>query len=210
MLAPSWPDWTGETAVIVATGPSAKHADLEQVRGYARFIAIKSSWQLCPWADVLYGVDRQWWMANNGAPEFRGLKVSASPTVCRVYPGVRQVKLKSQARVLTGVTGVVGCGLRTGGGHSGFQAINLAVQFGVTRIALVGFDMHLNNGAHWHKEGHGVGKADAKRTNQWREEMDPVAEQFERMGIEVINTSMDSALKAYRKMPLPQAVWNGG
>lgn len=202
-----WPDWSGETAVIVGTGPSATDVPVECMRGRVRVFAIKSSWMLAPFADALYGLDKGWWIANRGAPEFRGLKFSPSPTICRVYPGVREVRLKTKAEVLIGQTGVIGCGLKSGGGHSGFQAMNLAVQFGSRRILLVGFDMQFNRaGSHWIPSERGVAKPDANRFETWRREMDGCAAQIAGLGIEVINCSLISALTAYRKMPLGEAL----
>lgn len=201
-----WPDWNGETAVIVGTGPGAAAAPLAEVRGHARFIAIKSSWELAPWASVIYGSERSWWFSNSGLPQFRGMKISPSPAVCRTYRDVRLVKLRPRATILTGEIGVIGCGLVSGGGHSGFHAINLAVQFGAKRIVLVGFDMTLANGAHWHKERAGAVKADAGRVALWREEMDACAPLFDRLGVQVINATPESALKSYPKMSLLEAV----
>lgn len=212
MLAWTWPDWAGQAAVIVGTGPSATAEPLEQMRGLCRFVVIKSSWELAPWADVLYGIDLGWWIANQGVAQFKGLKVSPSPTVCKAFKGVRQVKLRPRAHILIdqydehGLL-ILGCGLRSGGGHSGFQAINLAVQFGAKRIVLVGFDMTLAHGAHWHQEGRGVARADAGRIATWREEMDACAPLFESLGVTVINAAMESALTQYQKLPLTEAIY---
>lgn len=200
-----WPDWSGQTAVIVGTGPSAADVPLSIAQDRARVFVIKSSWRLAPFADALYGLDKGWWIANQGGYKFKGLKFSPSPTICRVY-SVRYVRLRPFARILTEETGVIGCGLRTGGGHSGFQALNLAVQFGAKRILLVGFDMTLANGAHWKEDDRGVGKADAGRVRSWREAMDACAPQFKELGVDVINCTPRSALTAYPKMPLPEAI----
>lgn len=205
-----WPDWRGEIAVIVATGPSAGTAPLEVTKGAARVIAIKQSWRLCPWADVLYGIDRGWWIATRGMREFRGLRVSPSPSACNVF-GLGRVRLKSRAEILTAEPGVIGCGLKHGGGHSGFQAINLAIQFGARRIALVGFDMTLAGGAHWHDDYRGQSPPEAGRVRRWREEFDACAPQFVALGVDVINCSPQSVLTAYRKMSLQEAMsrWRG-
>lgn len=200
----TWPDWSGETTVIVGTGPSAKDAPLELAKGKARFIVIKRSWRLAPWADLLYGIDPGWWIANQGAREFKGMKASPSPTACRVY-GLRKVRLRPRAELLTKEIGVIGCGLRSGGGFAGFQAINLAYQFGSRRHILVGFDMTIANGAHWHKDYRGVGKPDAARTERWRKALDGAAENFGAMGLEVLNASAGSALRKYPKVELADA-----
>lgn len=200
-----WPAWRGETVVVVGTGPSAAECDLEAIKGRARVFVIKSTWRLAPWADALYGIDKGWWIANQGVPQFRGLKFSPSPTAARAF-GLCQIKLKARAEILIRETGVIGCGLKTGGGHSGFQAINLSVQFGASRILLVGFDMTLANGAHWSADYNGVAKPDDGRVKAWREAMDECAPQFQELGIEVVNCTMGSALKAYPKRPLAEAV----
>lgn len=207
-----WPDWSGQTVVIVGTGPSAKDtgpsakdAPLDIAKGVARAIVIKGSWKLAPWADALYGIDPGWWIANRGVPDFAGLKVSPSPTAARVYR-LAQVKLKARAEILTGETGVLGCGLKTGGGHSGFQAINLAIQFGARKIVLVGFDMTMANGARWERNPAGVAKADAGRIESWRVALDGCAEQFTALGVDVINVGEASALKAFPKMSLAEAL----
>jgi hypothetical protein len=200
-----WPDWTGRTAVIVGTGPSAKDESLDIAFGRARVIVIKSSWRLAPWADVLYGLDMGWWIANHGARKFEGLKVSPSPTACRAH-GLKQVTLKARAEFLMEEVGTIGCGLKTGGGHSGFQAINLAIQFGARRIVLVGFDMTLSNGAHWNSDYRGVGKPDKGRVESWRLALEDCSPQLVSLGVDVINASERSALRSFRKMSLAEAL----
>ena len=201
----NWPRWSGETAIVVGSGPSASFDSLEPLRDKVRVIAIKTSWLLVPWADVLYGSDRGWWIANRGAVEFSGFKASASPSACRAYK-LRQTTPKLGAKILTGETGVVGSGLKNGDGHSGFQAINLAVQFGANRVVLFGFDMTLANGARWHSDTRGVGKLNSVRVEQWRECLDACASQFEQLGVEVLNASVHSALTAYRKVAFNELV----
>lgn len=201
-----WPDWSGQTALIVGTGPSAATLPLQMAANSAKCIAIKSAWKLADWADILYGIDVNWWLANRGAPDFNGLKVTPSPTAARVFR-LRQVKTKLGARILLD-KGVVGCGLRHGGGHSGWQAINLAVQFGARRVVLVGFEMR---GPRFNSNEPGVAKLDAKRVDQWRQEMDAAAGEFEAIGCEVINATPDSALTAYPYQPFEEIfAWRSG
>lgn len=206
MLARSWPNWAGDTCVIVATGPSARGVPLDAAKGKVRVIAIKESWKLAPWCDVLYGCDKPWWIANHGVPSFRGLKFSPSPTVAKVY-GATLVRLVPRAEILTGELGRIGCGLRTGGGHSGFHAINLAVQFGVRRIILVGFDMTLVNGDHWHPYAQGTRqRRDPKVMTESRIALDACSSQLSALGVEIINASAGSALVSYPKMDFLDAI----
>jgi len=199
-----WPDWTGETVVCVGTGPSVWKVDLAPSRGRTRVFVIKGEYRHCPWADALYGLDTGWWVSARGAKDFKGLKFSPSPTAGRLFGDVRQVRLKPRAEILTGETGVIGCGLKTGGGHSGFHVMNLGVQFGARRLLLVGYDMTGNGRRNAWEEG--VGKFNADRVRQWREALEDCAPQFARLGVEVINCSPGSALQVYPQSTLEQAL----
>lgn len=201
-----WPDWSGETALIVGTGPSAAALPLHLAANKARCIAVKSAWKFADWADVLYGIDVDWWLTNRGVPQFKGLKVTPSPTAARLF-GLRQVKTVLGARIVL-EKGKLGCGLRHGGGHSGWQAINLAVQFGARRIILVGFEMR---GPRFNSHEAGVARLDPDRTERWRREMDEAAGEFAAIGCEVINATPDSALTAYPCQPFNEVFrWRSG
>jgi hypothetical protein len=82
--------------------------------------------------------------------------------------------------------------------------MNLAVQFGVKRIVLVGLDMRLDNGIHWHADA--GQRKDVSAMKECRDALDACASQFVEFGVEVINASEVSALKAYPKMDLTEAV----
>lgn len=195
-----WPDWTGETAVIVATGPSAKNVNLELARGRARFLAIKDAWRLCPWAELLYGCDHHWWEANKAAHEYRGIRVVYAPETIKRWPAIKFLKVDiASAHDLTLQFGKVG---KVGwGGNSGFHAINLAVQFGAKRLVLVGFDMRVDKGKHFfgtHK--YGEARPNEKTVAMWRQILDAQAPLLSSLGVEVINCSLVSALQAYPKL----------
>lgn len=199
----SWfPDWRDEASIIVASGPTARDEHLAEARGRARFIAVNTSYQLCPWADVLYACDFSWWLAHKGVPDFTGLKVSIDArctrlkdvhTVKRKY-GDKGADIEFKER-----------GLICYGGNSGFQALNLAVQFGSRKIILVGFDMRIDRGLHWHK-AHAKYNPNGRQVNQWRDVFDGAVLSLKAAGVRVINCSPVSALKAYPKMTLEQAL----
>lgn len=104
--------------------------------------------------------------------------------------------------VLTDEVGIVG-----DGGNSGFQAINLAVQFGAARILLVGFDMRVDLGVHWHgRHGAGLGDPSEMNVSNWRRILDAAAPRFAELGVEVINCSPISALTGYPVMNFSEAI----
>jgi hypothetical protein len=53
-------EWEGETAFIIAGGPSVLEHDLNLLRG-RRVIVINSSVYAAPWADFLFFGDFRWW-----------------------------------------------------------------------------------------------------------------------------------------------------
>lgn len=193
------PNWSGETCVIVASGPSAVEVNLSAVRGLARALAINSSIQLCPWADALYACDGKWWDVS---PEWRGfaeLKITQDRKAAERY-GLQCVELTGQHE-MSFEPGRIGHGK-----NSGFQALNLAAQFGCRRVLLVGYDMRLDDGLHWHgAHPAGLNNPYPKLVGEWREYLDAAAPVLEARGIEVINCTPGSALAAYPTMTIEEA-----
>lgn len=94
------------------------------------------------------------------------------------------------------------------GGNSGFQALNLAAQFGATKILLIGFDMHIAAGVHWYgcNAWHGANNPNMPLLMRWRNAFTAQAKVLEAMGIDVVNASADSALKCFRHAQIDQAL----
>ena len=194
-----FPNWFGETCLIVASGPSAAGVDLAlfKSRTNCKTIAINNSWKLAPWADVLYAADGNWWTKNQLAFSFAGLKVTVDKKAAKNY-GLHLVELTPCSYALSTVKGKLGIG-----GNSGFHALNLAVQFAAKRIVLVGFDMTIEHGTHWHGE-HPRGLTNPREFNmeRWRRVLDATAPVLRELGIEVLNTSEVSKLNAFPKVRL--------
>jgi hypothetical protein len=73
-------EWAGQTAFIIAGGPSVLQQNLELIRG-RNVIAINSSIHAAPWAKFVYFGDWRWWNAseNNAAvAAFQGRVVTTS------------------------------------------------------------------------------------------------------------------------------------
>lgn len=109
---------------------------------------------------------------------------------------------RSADRVLVSKFGEIGWG-----GNSGFGAVNLAVQFGVNRIILVGFDCRIDKGRHWHADHPiSLNNPTEKTTARWRRVLDEAAPTFRGLDIEVLNASPVSALISYPKVTLEEAL----
>ncbi|WP_090229681.1 hypothetical protein [Filomicrobium insigne] len=92
------------------------------------------------------------------------------------------------------------------GGNSGFHALNLAVQFGAKRVVLVGYDMRIDRGVHWHGRHIRMGNPTESAIRRWRQCLDAVAPRLASLGVDVLNASPISALTAYRKCSLEEAL----
>jgi hypothetical protein len=170
----------------------------DQCRGVGT-IVLNTTWQLAPWADVLYAADHSWWMKYPEARTFAGLKVT-----CGGALGKDVLALKDTGR--DGFDADPGC-VRTGG-NGGYQAIQIAVHGGAKRILLCGFDMrHVRGKAHWHGAHpaplRNAGEAIYKR---WLAVFPTLKRPLEDLGVEVINCTPGSDLKVWPFMELERAI----
>lgn len=127
---------------------------------------------------------------------------------CAAFLEVGRIRLKEACdALLVGEAGRIGAGSRYSVGNSGFHALNLAVQFGARRIVLVGFDMRLDHGVHWHgRHPPGMNNPSDGMMAHWRRALDKAPATLARLGVEVVNASGISALTAFRKVPLLEAI----
>lgn len=86
--------------------------------------------------------------------------------------------------------------------NSGYQAINLAYQFGAAKIILIGYDMqHTGGKTHWHGD-HPKGLTNAQGIEGWRKCFTPLAEDLAAIGVDVVNCSNETALTCFRRSTL--------
>jgi hypothetical protein len=196
-----WPDWRRESVAIIASGPSAKSHDLKLLAGL-KVIAIKENVELYPRADIVYGCDGAWWRHRQGLKAFRGLKIAYDPRVCDTFADIKRVEIaKTTDRILTAAPLHIGSG-----GNSGFQALNLAVQFGAKRIMLIGFDMTDRSGVHWYGRNNWMNANNPSDPNfrRWMAAFHASLPDLE--GVLVVNVSPTSVLKAFPRISLAETL----
>lgn len=121
--------------------------------------------------------------------------------IAKLFPEIRQVEIRPRVHDMVLTPGVVGSG-----GNSGFQACNVALHCGARRLILVGYDCTLRHGAHWHGRHSGLNNPTQAGVDKWKERFDAQAPIFAKLGVEVLNASKISALEAYPKMTLEEAL----
>lgn len=196
------PDWSGRTIAIVAAGTSAAEI-APALRGRFPTIVVNLSVRLIPDADILYAADAGFWAHYGEARAFDGIKLAADRYAQLRDPGIFMVNVRDgmgpyylQAR--RGPLGHIG----TGGGNSGFQALNLGAQLVLRnadrgRVLLAGFDLC---GPHWHAD-HPVSlrNPSAEQMKRWRVAFDAAAPVLSSWGVDVVNLSERSAIRGFRK-----------
>lgn len=187
-------EWPGETAFIIAGGPSVPADAATLLRG-RRVIVINSSHQLVPEADFLFFGDSRWWNENRRkAAGFAGRIVSLTGVTDPRVLIVRRYDVK------------VGLSLKPDGlvmGRTSLQAaINLAFLLGSRRIVLLGADMGpAPDGRTHHHEPHPW----PLRPGCWDEQMQflkYMVEPLKAAGVEVLNASPVSRIPWWPKVRL--------
>ncbi len=95
------------------------------------------------------------------------------------------------------------------GANSGYQAINLAVHFGVRRILLLGYDMKLgpDGQSHHHPpHPHGMPNPKPSEFKRWIKNFGTMGPDLDRAGVEVTNCSLDTALDCFPKARLEEVL----
>lgn len=204
---PWWQDWRGECVAIIGSGPSAKQAPVELLRDRIHTIAINNSYKLAPWAEILYSCDYAWWQHNKGARDFAGLRLAHDFRACNEF-GLQRIMIEKVGAndLLLDQPTYVGAG-----GNSGFQAFNLAIQFGVAAIMLIGIDCSLDHGMHWHGN-HTMPMSNPMHINvvRWATAFEGAAARVKSLGVDVVNCSPISKLAAYPKMTIAEALERWG
>lgn len=191
--------WPGETVVCIASGPSLTKEDVDYVRGKARVIVVNSSYLLAPWADVLYACDAQWWRWNPTAKDFAGLKYALTLDSRHYCPGVKVLENKGAEGLELKPTGI------KHGRNGGYQAMNLAVHFGASRILLLGYDMQPgpNREEHWHGDHPNRHRSPY---DVFRRMYPTIVEPLKAAGVEVVNCTRRTALTCFPQAPIDVAL----
>lgn len=189
-------DWPGEVAYVIAGGPSVLSQDLTLLKG-RRVIVVNSSWEAFPEAQYLFFGDYRWFYQHRDKLKigFKGRVV----TPCSVTRGKEILLLKK----VKPPPGICADPAKISMFFTSLQgALNLSVHLGARRIVLLGADMRpASDGRTHHHEPHPW----PQKRDCWDKQMidlETTVRPLADMGIEVINTSLESRLTWWPKMRL--------
>jgi hypothetical protein len=199
-VQPKLPNWTGDTVLILASGPSLRDFIREgSIPAGVRTIAVNSSIFAAPVADVCLALDFMWWKMHH--QQVRKQSKAACWTTDRSAGerfGVNVVRAVHESglhptRVATH-------------GNSGAAAISFAVLTGAKRVLLLGMDMAPDEKGegHWHGS-HPKPCAQGQPFADWTYKMDALARACEKAGVEVVNCSTRTVLTCFPRMTLEEA-----
>ncbi|HUV32836.1 MAG TPA: hypothetical protein VMW31_04620 [Devosiaceae bacterium] len=191
--------WPGETAVILAGGPSLglkeiRHVARAKLENSCRVIAVNDAIYPAWWADWLHSSDNKWWNWHRlTATKFSGIKTTQG----EIVPPQWGVELLHN----TGIEGFdpdPAC-VRAGN-SSAYQAVHCAIHAGARKIVLLGVDM---TEGHWFgRHPDGMDQGCAAMLPCWP----TLLPALEERGIEVINCSPDTRLDCFEKRRLAEVL----
>lgn len=203
-------DWHVRPVAIIGGGPSLRGFDLSQLYGRFIILAVNASIFDVPHADMGFTIDRRaariWWRKFcttrfpicMATPDPWLVHFSGAPT-----PNIRFVR-RVQGTALTNRNDRI-----SAGGTSGFGALHLAFLKGARKITLFGFDYMPSKDGVWHHNQHHYGfHHEQVRSNwaQWARNFDDAAPVLSAAGVEVINASPASAITAFKRVSINEAL----
>ena len=221
------PGWAGETVAILGGGPSLTAEQVETVRqacqaGRCKVIAVNDAYLWAPWADVLHAADSGWHRdhAAGIAKPAIGLTAEQVRERFEAFAGVRCSIQNSGANITDERVHIVrnlthpkhGNALSDDprflatGRNSAYQALNLAILAGVKTIILLGIDGKpaADGRTHW-SGGHRRPTPEAAY-QEYRRAWSEAAPAIKAAGVRVINATPGSAVNAFEKMALEDAL----
>jgi hypothetical protein len=219
--------WEGETAFILGGGASVisqfgiPQSVVQSVRKgnvpmsvYSPFmeslhdlkiIGVNSAFKIGGWMDYVYFMDKDYMLTNRGElavypnPVVSPLLYSEGESWCNT------VKASKESGICT-IPNTVAYNH-----NSGWGAVNLAYHLGARRIVLIGFDMKIiNKKQHFHGDyinSKLVRTEESKMGFSKHLNVVPaIVKDAKRLGVEIINTSMKSAIKQFKKVPLKEFI----
>lgn len=188
--------WQGRTVAVMASGPSSSPQAKQRLRAAdVPVIATNNTGKLG--CDLLYAADSSWWTHEDNLWALNTEAVLVTASVSVPFKKVTKVEVTG----LYGFDPVVGQ-IRTGA-NSGYQALHLAIQSRASRVLVLGVDMTLRHGVHWHgPHSNGLSNPSEQFFQRCLPMFSALRAAADEYGVDVVNCSEISAVTAFRKSTL--------
>ncbi len=211
---PVKPIYDGETAVLVATGPSVNNqiTEIHKAKKHgARLITVNNAYEIAPFTDAHISCNLDWWryywpksvtLREMECPKFTWYKDVADDYGIQYVKAIVKDGLSTDPRILHINHG------------SGPMAINLALHLGIKKLLLVGHDMKFSRNYNGQAKKVGSSKRHffgeyPKQLQHWPSmkigrngELNGLIEAYNKMAkqsldMEIINCTPNSALTCF-------------
>lgn len=203
-------DWGGRPVAIIGGGPSLDGFDFRRLEGRFTILAVNGSIFDVPFADAGFTIDRR--AARNWWPRLQAIATPlyfAVPDNWLVNFAGPPTPNMSFIRRVQGTRFTRDPAMISAGGTSGFGALHFAFLKGARRITLFGFDYGSSPAGVWHhnEQHYDFRHVQVRRDwQQWARNFDDVAPVLRVAGVEVVNASPGSAITAFPKVSLKEAL----
>lgn len=191
------------TWVVVGGGPSVTAADVAHALARAPVLAVNSSYAVAPGARVVYGCDGEFWDEHIAAVPRAADRWTQDERAANVY-GLRRTTVTHGAGFATAAP------LLTCAGNGGAQAVQLlAAYYGARRVLLLGFDAKRDDAGRLHHHPDHKGRCwnpDEARLAKWADAMQDFARGAREAGVEIVNCSPSTAIKALPRAALREVL----
>lgn len=168
-------------------------------------IVVNDNYLRVPNADVLFAADKPWWKLH-------------SQRISKTCPKIERWSCEGMTREFgTNVwPAEPGMGISDDkeyryrrGSSSGFMATGLAIKWGARHIVLVGMDCKVSKDgkAHWFGDHPRPILPSPQPMQTWAREWDSLAAPAKERGIDVVNCTIDTAIKMLRRSTLEVELW---
>jgi hypothetical protein len=186
----------------MATGPSLTEEVVEYVRehkGDHIVFGCNDVYKICDFMDVHYACDTRWWEING--KDFREkFPDQESWTQCK--GSATKFNLEwTNGKHNSGFS--VDPNLIHFGSNSGYQQLNIAFLMGCNKFILLGYNMrHINGKSHFFGDHQG-GMNNSSPYKSFLQKYETIQEPIKKL---IVNCTADSALRAFRKEDLKEAL----
>lgn len=199
-----------DTVFVLGGGPSLKDMDLEKIKSYP-VIGTNASVFLGDWVDIVFFGDERFYSWHPEALENFSNRVITCAVQLKNHQKFEYLEKVPASEQTKKADPIVWnkkkiAWFTNKGGNAGSSAVALACKMGAKQIILLGFDFKTKEGRHNYHDYHNHTPDKNIYQNEFLTHFKRLAEETERLGIQVINATPDSALDVFPKKTLEEVV----